>query len=197
MSKPEVVSGKKFQKNNQSLQEALHTLLTRLSDSSEIIKSWPEGGDDNSIHTKTTEKLIASIHKIVNAIRVVEEKVNPNLGEEKPTEQEIALANKLRQTAIPLDLLDMMDSNSLNPDCFARGLLNEALRQFGNLRTRKASMNMLAQLVETGMKQQERDLQKASEIKKSMEKDKINESEKTKKRKAEQNEEIDMRPSKK
>ena len=162
-----------FQKTNQSLQELLHTLLTRLSDSSEIIKSWPEneGGDnDNSIHTETTTKLITSINKVVDAIRLVEERVNPNIGDEnekeetdeKPSasslsssDQEFALANQLRQTAIPLDLLDMMDANSLNPDCFSRGLINEALRQFSNLRQRKASMNMLAQMVESGFEQRE------------------------------------------
>ena len=189
--------GKAFQKNKQSLQESLHTLLTRLSDSSEIIKSWPEGGDDNSIHTETTAKLIVSIKRIIHAIKSVEEKVNPNLGEEKPTEQETALANQLRQTAIPLDLLDMMDANSLNPDCFARGLLNEALRQFGNLRKRKASMNTLAQLVETGMKQRERDLEKVAEIKRSIEEDKDNEEKKeSKKRKLEQIEETALPPYK-
>ena len=182
MSKPETNNIKPFKKSNQSLQQLLHTLLTRLCDSSAIIKSWPEGGDDNSVHAETTTKLIASIHKIVDAIRLVEEKVNPNLGDDtptttttnnnnnsnneqqqeeennKPSEQEIVLANQLRQTAVPLDLLDMMDANSLNPDCFARGLLSEALRQFSNLQSRKASMNMLAQLVEKGFEQKERDL---------------------------------------
>lgn len=169
MSKPET-KGKAFQKSNQSLQELLHTLLTRLSHSSEIIKSWPEGGDDPSIHTQTTTKLIASIQKIVAAIKLVEERVNPNLGVdqgEKTSEQENALANQLRQTAVPLDLLDMMDADSekgLNPDCFARGLLNEALRQFSNLRTRKASMNMLSQLVETGFEQREMKLKKIAAL---------------------------------
>jgi len=158
-----------FEKSNQSLQELLHTLLTRLSDSSEIIKSWPEGGngigEDNSIHVETTTKLITSIHKIVDAIRLVEERVNPNIGDDgdnNPTteqEQQLVLANQLRQTAVPLDLLDMMDTNTLNPDCFARGLLNEALRQFSNLRHRKASMNMLAQMVQNGLNERERQLQ--------------------------------------
>lgn len=199
MSKAET-KVKPFQKNNQSLQESLHTLLTRLSDSSEIIKSWPEGGDDNSVHTTTTAKLITSVKRIVNAIKVVEEKVNPNLGDEKPTDQQTALANQLRQTAIPLDLLDMMDANCLNPDCFARGLLNEALRQFGNLRSRKASMNMLSQLVESGMKQRERDLEKVAKIKRSMEEDEKKNDDlnnQTKKRKLEESKETEMPPSKK
>ena len=162
MSKPDAKE-KVFQKSNESLQVQLHTLLTRLSDSSEIINKWPEDGDDNSIHAETTTKLITSIQKVVSAIKLVEERVNPNIGDDeksKPSEQETNLANQLRQTAVPLDLLDMMDANSesgLNPDCFARGLLSEALRQFVNLKTRKASMNMLAQMVETGFDQRERE----------------------------------------
>ena len=122
----------------------------------------------------------------MDAIRLVEEKVNPNLGvdsststtatasanndpqqvnnsnNEAPSEQETVLANALRQTAVPLDMLDMMDANSLNPDCFARGLLSESLRQFSNLQSRKASMNMLAQLVEKGFEERERGLKIAA-----------------------------------
>jgi hypothetical protein len=156
-----------FTKTNRSLQELLHTLLTRLSDANEIIKTWPEDGDDNSIHVETTTKLIASMHKIVHAIQLVEERVNPNLDHEEnndknPSAQEMTLANQLRQTAIPLDLLDMMDdtTNTLNPDCFARGLLNEALRQFSNLGKRKVSMNVLASLVEDGFERREKEIQK-------------------------------------
>mmetsp|Transcript_461 Transcript_461/g.646 ORF Transcript_461/g.646 Transcript_461/m.646 type:complete len:237 (+) Transcript_461:121-831(+) len=161
MAKPDKVSSSSSNKeekdtvfinNSQSLQEALHTLLTRLSETSEIIQKWPEpesNSDHESIHAETTTKLIKSIHKVVNGIRLVEEKVNPNLGDEKPSEQHIALANNLRQTAVPLDLLDMMDyAGGLNPDCFARGLLIEALQQFSNLSNRKSSMTMLANLVQ-------------------------------------------------
>lgn len=168
-----------YKSNNQSLQDLLHTLITRLSESSEIIKSWPEqdGPYDNSIHTETTSKLITSIHKVVDAIRLVEERVNPNIGEDendKATEQEIFLANQLRQTAIPLDLLDMMDTNTLNPDCFARGMLSEALRQFSNLGNRKNCMNMLASLVENGFQiqmkmQQQREKEREMKMKQEQE----------------------------
>jgi len=167
-----------------------------------VVKSWPESdGTDNSIHAETTTKLIRSIEKVVDAIKLVEEKVNPNLGDDgnggsggggmsvgnvpsatgatgnasekeqqnrqqlQQQEDNMALGHKLRQTAVPLDLLDMMDADpdaGLNPDCFARGLLNEALRQFSNLNERKASMNMLASFVENAFERRERELRAAA-----------------------------------
>lgn len=158
--------------NNQgpSLQERLHTLLTRLSDTSEILKKWPETktGDDGSIHVRTTEKLISSIQRIVEGIKSVEEKVNyVNLTEQGSTDYNTGsgsgdddIANKLRQIAVPLDLLDMMDfAGGLNPDCFARGLIKEALRQMGNLQRRKASMKMLAAAIQNGLDARERQLE--------------------------------------
>lgn len=146
-----------------SLQECLHTLLTRLSDTSEILQKWP-GGDDPSIHVRTTEKLIKSIKKIMDSIKTVEEKVN-HVSVETSTEQSSGsgdedIANKLRQIAVPLDLLDMMDcAGGLNPDCFARGLIKEALRQMGNLQRRKASMKMLAATIQNGLDARERQLE--------------------------------------
>ena len=149
-----------FQNTAQSLQERLHTLLTRLSDTGEILKKWPEaktGQED--IHRKSTTKLIASLQKIIHGIQLVEEKANPNIDKGDNSvkdEQDMALANLLRQAAVPLDLLDMMDyAQNLNPDCFARGILVEASRQWGNLQRRRASMRMLAMHVENGIKERE------------------------------------------
>jgi hypothetical protein len=147
----------------QSLQERLHTLLTRLSDTGEILKKWPETktGDDSSIHIRTTDKLINSIQRIIDGIKQVEEKVNSVPAEGASSEDDInIIANKLRQIAIPLDLLDMMDfAGGINPDCFARGLIKEALRQMGNLQRRKTSMRMLAVTIQNGMNVREKNLQ--------------------------------------
>lgn len=152
-----------FHNTGQSLQERLHTLLTRLSDTGEILKKWPEaktGQED--IHRKSTTKLIASLQKIIHGIQLVEEKANPNIDKGEGSvkdEEDLALANLLRQAAVPLDLLDMMDyAQNLNPDCFARGLLKEALRQWGNLQRRRASMKMLAFHVESGINERERNM---------------------------------------
>lgn len=150
-----------FQDSKQSLQERLHTLLTRLSDTSEILKKWPDTkGSDTTIHIKTTDKLINSIERIVDGIKLVEEKVNcVPTGESSGTDKD--LPSKLRQIAIPLDLLDMMDyAGGLNPDCFARGLMEEAQRQMGNLKRRKMSMDMLAHFIQNGMKDREEKLRK-------------------------------------
>ena len=51
-----------------------------------------------------------------------------------------------------------METDNLNQDCFSRWLLNEALRQFSNLSSRKASMNMLANFIEHGFNQRELEL---------------------------------------
>jgi hypothetical protein len=144
------------QHHQTSLQERLHTLLTRLTKTTEILRTWPS--EDQ--HTQTTTQLIQSLHKVIDAIKQVEEKVNGLQSEE--------LLSKLRQTAIPLDLLDMMDYGNilqessdvpvepsqftgLNPDCFARGLLRESLRQIGTMNRRKASMKMLAASIQNGL----------------------------------------------
>jgi hypothetical protein len=132
-----------------SLQDRLHTLLTRLSNTSKLLTKaeWPSA-DDPQIHSEKTLLLVASIGKIVEAIQLVEEKVNsPEMYE------------KLRQVAIPLDLLDMMDSaGGVNPDCFARGLMDEASRQLGNLQRRKTSMKVLAKTIQNGVEQRDEKL---------------------------------------
>uniref|UniRef100_A0A7S3QJR3 Mediator of RNA polymerase II transcription subunit 10 n=1 Tax=Chaetoceros debilis TaxID=122233 RepID=A0A7S3QJR3_9STRA len=155
-----------FKDTGQSLQERLHTLLTRLSDAGKILSTWPEtqtGDDSISIHTKTTTKLIQAIQRTVDGIKLVEEKVNAGAytgDDSKPSPEDIALTNQLRQTPVPIDVLDMMDyAHNVNPDCFARGLIKESMRQLGNLQRRKASMRLLAKAIDNGMKNKERQLE--------------------------------------
>mmetsp|Transcript_16846 Transcript_16846/g.25295 ORF Transcript_16846/g.25295 Transcript_16846/m.25295 type:complete len:235 (+) Transcript_16846:82-786(+) len=149
-----------YQDKHQSLQERLHTLLSRLSDCGECLKTWPETktGDDASIHIRQTDKLIASVQRIIQGIKQVEEKVNSVPAEGTPSDEDIYL--KLRQIAIPLDLLDMTDfAGGLNPDCYARGLIKESLRQMGNLQRRKTSMKMLAVTIQNGIDAREKQLE--------------------------------------
>lgn len=161
-----------FRDTNQSLQERLHTLLTRLSDTSKILETWPETKTDemdesSSIqqHAKTTTQLMQSINRVVDGVKLVEEIVNGESeikGEDGSTKERkpTALSNQLRQTPVPIDLLDMMDyASGLNPDCFARGLIKESLRQLGNLQRRKASMKLLAAVIQNGMAEKEKQLE--------------------------------------
>lgn len=132
-----------------SLQDRLHTLLTRLSNTSKLLTKteWPSA-DDPQVHSEKTLLLVSSIEKIVEAIQLVEEKVNST-----------EMYEKLRQVAIPLDLLDMMDcAGGVNPDCFARGLMEEASRQLGNLQRRKTSMKVLAKTIQNGIEQRDEKL---------------------------------------
>mmetsp|Transcript_32280 Transcript_32280/g.67683 ORF Transcript_32280/g.67683 Transcript_32280/m.67683 type:complete len:127 (-) Transcript_32280:237-617(-) len=58
---------------------------------------------------------------------------------------------------IPLDLLDLLDvvmtqhPFGMNPQCYARGLMKEAMRQLAGLERRKRALAMLAQSIEIGM----------------------------------------------
>ena len=59
---------------------------------------------------------------------------------------------------IPLDLLDLLDvvtmqSNpfGMNPQCYARRLLKELMRQLAGSERRKRALAMLAQSIEIGM----------------------------------------------
>lgn len=129
--------------NAKNLQERLHELLSRISDTTDLIKSWPESdGDDASIHVKTTSKLIGRIGDIVKAIKRVE-------GVAKQDEE---LWKRLKDCAIPLDLLDLLDhAGGLNPEMFSRGLLREALSQLAGLRRRKVALDMLGNMISAGL----------------------------------------------
>lgn len=126
-----------------SLQERLHELISRISDTTDVVKGWPESaGDDASIHVKTTTKLINSIREIIKALERVE-------GVAKNDE---TLWKRLTQCPIPLDLLELMDcGGGLNPEMFMRGLLREALSQLAGLRRRKVALEMLGTAIETGL----------------------------------------------
>ena len=57
---------------------------------------------------------------------------------------------------IPLDLLDLLDVPvqqpfGLNPQCYARGLMKESMRQLAGLERRKRALDMLANAIKTGM----------------------------------------------
>jgi hypothetical protein len=126
-----------------ALQERLHELISRISDTTDVVKGWPESsGDDASTHVRATSKLIQSIREIILAIERVE-------GVAKKDE---VLWGKLQDCPIPLDLLDFLDcANGLNPEMFVRGLLREALSQLAGLRRRKVALEMLGSAIETGL----------------------------------------------
>ena len=94
-----------------ALQERLNQLLTKLSMSIEIVKTWPAAattndGDDASIHVKTTSKLIAAIREIIKALENVEGTI----------QADTILRKALQNCPIPTNLLDLMDhGNGLNP----------------------------------------------------------------------------------
>lgn len=63
-----------------------------------------------------------------------------------------ALQQTLQDCPIPLDLLDLMDhGGGLNPDCFSRGLLKEALGQLAGLKRRKLALEMLGDAIQKGL----------------------------------------------
>lgn len=130
------------------LQERLHLLLNRLAKTTDLIKNWPEsdGGDDASIHVETTTKLIASIHELVTALQKVEGTIKTNND----------LKQTLRDCPVPINLLDLLDHHpdGLNPECFSRGLLREALGQLGGLKRRKLALEMLGAAVQSGLDRQ-------------------------------------------
>lgn len=90
-----------------ALQQRLNVLLTKLSRSIDIVKSWPStDGDDFSIHVKTTSKLISSILEIRTSL----EKVEGTL------KADTELRKALQSCPIPINLLDLLDhGNGLNP----------------------------------------------------------------------------------
>jgi len=128
-----------------TLQERLHELLTRLAATVELIKNWKESdGDDASIHVETTTKLIAAIQAVIDTTKKVDG-VMKNDAE---------LRASLQSCLVPLDLLDLLDhGNGLNPDCFSRALLKEALGQLAGLKRRKLALEMLGAAVQTGLRQ--------------------------------------------
>lgn len=133
--------------DGKGLQERLHELISRLSDTTDILKEWPESeGDDKAVHDYATSRLTDSIEEMVKAIEKAEGVVK----------RDEILNKTLQECAIPLDLLDLMDhANGLNPECFTRGFLREALSQLAGLRRRKVALEMLGAEIENGLKSRE------------------------------------------
>jgi hypothetical protein len=131
------------------LQDTLHDLLSRLASTSDIVKLWPESeGDDASIHVERTTRLIASIRDILSTVKKVEGVV----------QTDAAVKQSLQECQIPLDLLDLLDhGGGLNPDCFLRGLLQEALGQLAGLKRRKRALEMLGFAVQKGIDQRDKE----------------------------------------
>jgi hypothetical protein len=126
------------------LQERLHLLLNRLAKTTDLVKTWPESdGDDASIHAETTTKLISSLLELINALQKVEGVIKTDA----------ALKKTLQECQVPINLLDLLDHHpdGLNPDCFSRGLLREALGQLGGLKRRKLALEMLGAAVQAGL----------------------------------------------
>jgi hypothetical protein len=96
------------------------------------VKNWPEAkGDDASIHVESTSTLIGNINQVLASLKKVEGAVKADA----------ALKKSLQECQIPLDLLDLLDSN-LNPDCFLRGLVRESLGQLAGLKRRKLALEL-------------------------------------------------------
>ncbi|KAL3904627.1 MAG: hypothetical protein SGARI_004843 [Bacillariaceae sp.] len=114
---------------------------------SELVKTWPESnGDDASIHVETTTKLITSIQALLKDLQDVEGVIKTKAD----------LRQSLSQCQVPINLLDLLDhGDGLNPDCFSRGLLREALGQLGGLKRRKLALEMLGAAVQSGFDAQQ------------------------------------------
>jgi hypothetical protein len=155
------------------LLDRLRILLSRLQTTAEILQNWPEttssaqqGNDSAKVHAETSTELIASIRKIALGIRSIERHVNgtasggSGTGSSSSSSAAAAAADAFRTSLeenypIPLDLLDLLDVGQptfgLNPQCYARGLIVEALRQLSVLERRKRAASMLATFIEEGL----------------------------------------------
>ena len=148
------------------LLDRLRILLSRLQTTAEILQNWPEtssaqqGNDSAKVHAETSTELIASIRKIALGIRSIERHVNGTdggggggTGSSSTAAAADAFRTSLEENyPIPLDLLDLLDVGQptfgLNPQCYARGLIVEALRQLSVLERRKSAASMLAIFIE-------------------------------------------------
>lgn len=142
----------------------LHSLLGCLAESSKIIRKW--SSSDTESHATTTNRLIESIHRIRQAVKDVEDRSVVRLHSSQQggdSERDVLFKQRLREYQVPLDLLELMDYGhdasqdngynlfGLNPECFLRGLLREALRQLSGLKRRKVALEMLGNAIEEGI----------------------------------------------
>jgi len=146
------------------LLDRLRILLNRLQSTAEILQNWPEtkGDDSKRVHAQSSAELIASIRRIALGVRSVERHVNGTGeggggggGGGGSASTEAFRTSLDEEYPIPLDLLDLLDVGQptfgINPQCYARGLMVEALRQLSVLERRKRALNMLARSIEGGM----------------------------------------------
>jgi hypothetical protein len=90
--------------------------------------------------------LIVSIQALVKDLQDVEGVIKTKAD----------LRKFLAQCQVPINLLDLLDhGDGLNPDCFSRGLLREALGQLGGLKRRKLALEMLGAAVQSGLDAQQ------------------------------------------
>jgi len=146
----------------ENLLERFRILLSRLQTTTEILQNWPETqGDSAKIHNDTATELIASIRKIVTGLRTVERHVNGTGPSQAATNIPAEALEKFRSSLddkcpVPLDLLDLLDIGQpfgINPQCYARGLMKEAMRQLAGLERRKNALAMLGSAIEKGLKE--------------------------------------------
>jgi hypothetical protein len=137
--------GKSIPESSKMLQERLHELLSRITATLDAIKNWPsaDGASVAEVHAERTTKLIASVQSLLKSISKLEEFIAHDQGDLRAT---------LQQISIPLDLLDLLDHGGfMHPDCFVRGLLQEALGQLAGLKRRKLALEMLGTAVQSGI----------------------------------------------
>lgn len=136
---PPAVAASRITIGARNLQDKLHDLLSRLAATIEHVKNWPES-TDTSIHVESTSRLIVSIRGIIAALQSVESTV----------QNDSELRQSLQTLLIPMDLLELLDKG-LNPDCFSRGLLKEAMGQLAGLKRRKMALEMLGSAIQKGL----------------------------------------------
>jgi len=128
------------------LQDHLHDLLNHMSTTIDCVKNWPED-QSSTVHLERTSTLIQNIRETIDRLQAVEGVVKTDLE----------LRKQLEECKIPLDLLDLLDhGGGLNPVCFARGMLKEALGQLAGLKRRKLAMDLLSKFVEAGIQQRQK-----------------------------------------
>ena len=144
------------------LQERLHALINNLYNTTELVKNW-EDSENASDHVQTTTKLLASLQEVLQSVKDVETKVLKGDG----TEEDKKIIQELKDSPVPLDLLELMDyGGGVNPDCFARGLLQTALRQLAGLKRRKLALGLLGNAVSEGMKRRDKEQKEKGDGKK-------------------------------
>uniref|UniRef100_A0A8J9T7C0 Uncharacterized protein n=1 Tax=Phaeodactylum tricornutum TaxID=2850 RepID=A0A8J9T7C0_PHATR len=146
---PPLTTSKTPTEAEKNLQDKLHDLLTRLSQTMELVKSWPEDKGSPSVHVENATKLIAAIRHIVNCSpksrkhRTGKHCFEENIAELCDTDRSTGSVRSWRRGGV-------------HPDCFSRGLLQEALGQLAGLKRRKLALEMLGSAVQAGLTKKKR-----------------------------------------